>query len=117
MSYLFKAGTIVALDPPLVERADVRVEGGRVIERASQLSAREGEEVIQLNGKLVMPGMVCGHTHLYSALARGMPAPPRAPLNFTEILELIWWRLDRALDEETIYWIFQWKGEPPRRED
>ncbi len=75
-----------------------------MIERASQLGAREGEEVINLNGKLVMPGMVCGHTHLYSALARGMPAPPRAPLNFTEILELIWWRLDRALDEETIYW-------------
>jgi len=33
-----------------------------------------------------------------------MPAPPRAPGNFREILELIWWRLDRALDEETIYW-------------
>ncbi|MFY9611721.1 MAG: putative aminohydrolase SsnA [Blastocatellia bacterium] len=104
MSYLFKSGTIIALDPPSVERGDVRVEGGRVIERASQLGAREGEEIIQLNGKFVMPGMVCGHTHLYSALARGMPAPPRAPLNFTEILQLIWWRLDRALDEETVYW-------------
>jgi putative selenium metabolism protein SsnA len=48
--------------------------------------------------------MVCGHTHLYSTLARGMPPPERAPGNFREILELIWWRLDRALDEETIYW-------------
>jgi putative selenium metabolism protein SsnA len=104
MSYLFKSGTIVALDPPSVESGDLRVEGGRVIERASRLGAREGEEVVQLNGKLVMPGMVCGHTHLYSAFARGMPAPPRAPQNFSEILELIWWRLDRALDEETIYW-------------
>ncbi|HTG17670.1 MAG TPA: amidohydrolase family protein, partial [Blastocatellia bacterium] len=104
MSYLFKSGTIVTLDPPAVERGDLRVEGGRVTERALQLAAREGEEVIQLNGKLLMPGMVCGHTHLYSALARGMPAPPRAPSNFREILELVWWRLDRALDEETIYW-------------
>jgi putative selenium metabolism protein SsnA len=92
------------LDPPLVERGDLRVENGQVIERASQLAAREGEEIIHLNGKLLMPGMVCAHTHLYSALARGMPAPPRAPLSFTEILELVWWRLDRALDEETIYW-------------
>lgn len=33
-----------------------------------------------------------------------MPAPPRAPTNFKDILDLIWWRLDRALDEETIYW-------------
>ncbi|HWO00416.1 MAG TPA: putative aminohydrolase SsnA [Blastocatellia bacterium] len=104
MSYLFKSGTIICLDPASVESVDLRVEGGRVIERASQLAAREGEEVIGLNGKLVMPGMVCAHTHLYSAFARGMPAPPRAPLNFMEILELIWWRLDRALDEETIYW-------------
>jgi cytosine/adenosine deaminase-related metal-dependent hydrolase len=46
----------------------------------------------------VTPGLVCAHHHLYSALARGMPAPPRTPTNFTEILEQIWWRLDSALD-------------------
>jgi cytosine/adenosine deaminase-related metal-dependent hydrolase len=38
--------------------------------------------------------MVCAHHHLYSALARGMPAPPRTPTDFGEILELVWWRLD-----------------------
>lgn len=49
-------------------------------------------------------GLVCAHHHLYSTLARGMPAPPRTPGNFDEILELIWWRLDRALDLEMIRW-------------
>src|SRR4051794_224080 len=49
-------------------------------------------------------GLVCGHTHLYSALARGMPAPPRTPAMFTEILEQVWWRLDRALDLDLIVW-------------
>jgi cytosine/adenosine deaminase-related metal-dependent hydrolase len=44
------------------------------------------------------PGLVCAHHHLYSALARGMPAPPRTPTTFREILELVWWRLDKALD-------------------
>jgi cytosine/adenosine deaminase-related metal-dependent hydrolase len=44
------------------------------------------------------PGLVCAHHHLYSALARGMPAPPRVPASFGEILEQIWWRLDTALD-------------------
>ncbi len=44
------------------------------------------------------PGMVCAHHHLYSTLARGMPAPPRQPHGFGEILEQIWWRLDTALD-------------------
>ena len=50
------------------------------------------------------PGMVCAHHHLYSALARGMPAPPRTPTEFLEILELVWWRLDRALDLDIIEW-------------
>jgi cytosine/adenosine deaminase-related metal-dependent hydrolase len=49
-------------------------------------------------------GLVCAHHHLYSALARGMPAPPRTPTTFPEILELVWWRLDRALDLEAIRW-------------
>jgi cytosine/adenosine deaminase-related metal-dependent hydrolase len=48
------------------------------------------------------PGLVCGHHHLYSALARGMPAPPVKPGNFLEILQQIWWRLDVALDLEII---------------
>jgi putative selenium metabolism protein SsnA len=82
----------------------LRIKDGRIVERAAQIEPREGDEIIDLSGKLVLQGMVCAHTHLYSALARGMPAPPRQPRNFTEILELVWWRLDRALDEETIYW-------------
>jgi len=49
-------------------------------------------------------GLVCAHHHLYSALARGMPAPPRTPTGFQEILELVWWRLDLALDADTIEW-------------
>jgi len=52
----------------------------------------------------VTSGLVCGHHHLYSALARGMPAPPRTPRNFREILEQVWWRLDCALDLDMIRW-------------
>jgi cytosine/adenosine deaminase-related metal-dependent hydrolase len=50
------------------------------------------------------PGLVCGHHHLYSALARGMPAPPVQPTGFGSILEQVWWRLDCALDLEMIKW-------------
>lgn len=49
-------------------------------------------------------GLVCAHHHLYSALARGMPPPPNVPHNFIEVLENIWWRLDRALDLEMLEW-------------
>ena len=50
------------------------------------------------------PGLVCSHHHLYSALARGMPAPPKNPTTFMEILEQVWWRLDTALDLEMLRW-------------
>ncbi len=49
-------------------------------------------------------GLVCAHHHLYSSLARGMPAPPTTPLDFLGILQNIWWRLDAALDLDIIYW-------------
>jgi cytosine/adenosine deaminase-related metal-dependent hydrolase len=50
------------------------------------------------------PGLVCAHHHMYSALARGMPAPPGTPRTFLQVLELVWWRLDRALDLEMLEW-------------
>ncbi len=100
---LLKNATILTLDPPAIQQADLRIENGFVGERARHLAGREGEGVVPLDGKFVVPGLVCAHTHLYSALARGMPPPARAPANFLEILELVWWRLDRALDDESIY--------------
>jgi len=54
------------------------------------------------NGEIA-PGAVCAHTHLYSGLVRhGMPAAAPAPQNFLQILERVWWRLDRALDAESL---------------
>src|ERR1700754_1225674 len=103
-SYLLKKATLVQLAPATVERGDLRIEEGRIVKRGARLRGKPGDELIDLSGKLILPGMVCAHTHLYSALRRGMPAPSRPPMNYREILELIWWRLDRALDEETIYW-------------
>jgi len=48
--------------------------------------------------------MVCAHHHLYSSLARGMPAPEVTPNSFLSILENVWWKLDVALDLDTLYW-------------
>ncbi len=67
----------------------------------SEAEATSGDSVAEPG---VTSGLVCAHHHLYSALARGMPAPPRTPRNFPEILELVWWRLDCALDLEMIRW-------------
>jgi putative selenium metabolism protein SsnA len=101
MTLLLSGGTVVrSLAPPVVEVGDVLVEGGRVV--AVGGAAPQGVGRIDCGGCLVIPGNVCAHTHLYSALARGMPYRLESPRTFVEILQRIWWRLDRALDETTI---------------
>ncbi|MBI6547083.1 MAG: amidohydrolase family protein [Cyanobacteria bacterium NC_groundwater_1444_Ag_S-0.65um_54_12] len=99
---LVRNATLVDLCPARVARADLRIAGERIVERGD-LTPQPGEKICNLTGFLVLPGMVCAHTHLYSSLARGMPLPAAAPRNFLEILQRIWWRLDRALDAESIY--------------
>jgi len=53
-------------------------------------------------GQYVMPGNICAHTHFYGAYARGLAIPGPAPKDFSEILQKLWWPLDRSLDAEAI---------------
>jgi putative selenium metabolism protein SsnA len=93
-------GTVVELDPPRVERADVVIGGDRIVRVEGATSTHAPR--IDASGCLVMPALAVGHTHLYSALACGMPAPKLLPRTFVEILERVWWRLDKALDDELV---------------
>ena len=61
-------------------------------------------EVIDAKGQILMPGNICAHTHFYGAYSRGMYIPGDAPNAFPEILEKLWWKLDKALDEEATYY-------------
>ncbi len=79
-------------------RVDEGADGG--VEHVDAIPA--GAQSIDCADKLVTRSFVVGHHHIYSALARGMPPPPRRPTSFVEILELIWWRLDKALDADMI---------------
>ncbi len=60
------------------------------------------DRVIDCKGRFVTRAFACGHHHIYSALCRGMPAPPRVPTNFPEVLEYVWWRVDKRLDHDMI---------------
>jgi len=74
-------------------------------DRGTQNLGTDGqEEMVDAQGKLLMPALINCHTHLYSTLARGIALPGRAPRNFSEILKKFWWRVDSALDEEDIYY-------------
>lgn len=104
INYLLKNALLVTLYPAKIEQGDLRIADGKIVEKASHLAARPEEITVDLAGKILMPGMVCAHTHLYSALARGMSGPAEPPANFLEILEKLWWKLDRALDDESLYY-------------
>ena len=90
---------VTSLDPVSLVAADVVIAGDRI---ASVGTAPAGVARRDCSGTLVLPGNVCAHHHLYSALSRGMPYRLEAPRNFLQILQRIWWRLDRALDEPTV---------------
>jgi putative selenium metabolism protein SsnA len=89
------ATVVTSLDPVELAVADVHVVDGRI-------AAEGGGPRRDCTGCLVVPGNVCAHTHLYSALARGMPYRLEPPEDFLQILQRVWWRLDRALDEEGV---------------
>jgi putative selenium metabolism protein SsnA len=102
MTTFFRNALLVQVDPVKVEAGNLRAADGRIVSVGPNAAAEPGDEIVDCDGAMLMPGLVNGHTHLYSALAAGMPAPPRQPRNFHEILQLIWWRLDRAHTLESV---------------
>jgi putative selenium metabolism protein SsnA len=91
---------VSALSPARIVDADVLIDGDRVVSVGGAPS--KATTSIDFSGCLVIPGNVCAHTHVYSALARGMPYALEPPHDFVEILQRVWWRLDRALDEGSV---------------
>ncbi|MBK7211794.1 MAG: amidohydrolase family protein [Bacteroidales bacterium] len=103
---LLKNGTFINWQTLEFLKADILVEKGTegriVINPDANLAS--GAEIIDCNGKHITKSFVVGHHHAYSALARGMNAPRKNPENFLEILQYIWWNLDKALDSEMVYY-------------
>jgi putative selenium metabolism protein SsnA len=98
-NFLLRDAILVDLDPPNIERGDLRVRNGLIVERGPDLAPGD-EEVVDVEGDVILPGMVNAHMHLYSALAVGMPVPDIS--NFQQALDEVWWPLDRSLDLEDV---------------
>jgi putative selenium metabolism protein SsnA len=109
MDLVIAGATIVtALDPPSVVTGDLLVRGGRIAEVGATVPPGRAAR-LDATRCVVVPGNVCAHHHLYSALARGMPYRLEPPGDFVQVLQRIWWRLDRALDEDAV-WLSAWSG-------
>jgi len=84
----------------IIENGALLLQDGRIadIGNSSELSEKYPEiERLDARNQLVMPGNICAHTHFYGAFARGMGIPGAPMKDFPDILERLWWRLDRAL--------------------
>jgi putative selenium metabolism protein SsnA len=103
---LLKNATVVHFEPPSVEKKmDVLIDGNEIIETGRGISPKGNDvHTIDLDGALLSPGIVCSHNHFYSALARGITAEIKPSTDFVSILQNLWWRLDRAIDEEILYY-------------
>lgn len=108
MSLVIENGLIVTMDNQrrILRRGTVTVEDEKIIsvEKTGEIGKYKAEKTIDATGKLVIPGFICAHHHLYSTFARGMPIPGEPAKNFTEILDKLWWKLDNVLTKEDIYY-------------
>lgn len=85
-----------------IRRGDMEISEGPAGTARFVSRVPRGAEAVDCSGRLVTKSFVIAHHHLYSALACGMPGPARAPRNFADMLGLVWWKLDRALDADMI---------------
>lgn len=96
---LIKNGTVITLGIPckVLPKHDILIENGIIKKIAvSEEIKIKADKTINANGKIIMPGFINAHMHFYSTLVRGLgKAKPSA--NFQEVLENLWWRLDKKL--------------------
>jgi len=101
-----KNARIIGFDPPsVIENADIVIDGG-IIEGVYEGGTYRfpDAEVFDMTGRSVSPGLVCSHNHFYSALSRGIIADIKPCNDFSSTLRYLWWKLDRALDEKSLYY-------------
>jgi putative selenium metabolism protein SsnA len=104
---LFINGTVVSPGNPdfVLENGAVLVEGARIAEvgpSAELLAGHRDARIINARGRVIMPGLINAHMHLYSTFACGLA--PEPAFNFPQILKKLWWKLDRALSLDDVYY-------------
>ena len=107
---LISNATALEFDPPRIRPGvDIVIDGdsikavGTEAETAVALAGGQPDKIIEAGGRLVYPGIVCSHHHYYSGLARGIMATIGPTPDFVSVLKNLWWRLDRAVTEESLY--------------
>lgn len=103
----FENGIVVTLgdNNRVLWNASVITDGDLVVAVGDSIEMKRrypDAESIDCSGQIVLPGFICAHHHFYSTMARGMSIPGEPAGNFMQILERLWWKVDRSLLEEDI---------------
>jgi 5-methylthioadenosine/S-adenosylhomocysteine deaminase len=105
---LIKNGVLVTMDGQrrILEDHSIAIDDGRIVEvgRTADLEKQHSTaERIDASGRIVMPGIVCSHSHLYGMLLRGAPLKIVPPSDFAQILQRVWWPMDEAMNFQDAY--------------
>jgi putative selenium metabolism protein SsnA len=106
-SLLIRNAQVVTLDDEnrVIPNGSVYVEDGRILAVGDHDGAALApDRTIDAGGRLLMPGLIIAHHHLYSTFARGFTPPGSPATNFDENLRFLWWKLDAALDSDDVYY-------------
>lgn len=100
--YIITNGRLITRDVenPYFEHGAVVFDGASIVEAGDETALRAKypqAEPIDAKGGVIMPAMINAHTHIYSALGRGLSINGNNPTNFLEVLEGLWWNIDRKL--------------------
>lgn len=94
-------------DNQYIENGGVLIDGTNIKEVGAYMELKEkykDAELLDVRGKVIMPGYINAHSHIYSAFARGLNIPGNHPSNFLEILQGTWWHIDRHLSQSHTYY-------------
>ena len=102
---ILKNATAIEFQPATVRSGvDIVIDGSHIVAVGPGVGGNyQAHRILDMQGAIVMPGLVCSHNHFYSGLARGITAKINPSLDFVSVLKNLWWRLDLAIDEEILY--------------
>lgn len=102
---MIKDGLLVTMDADrrIIDRGSIAIEDGRIRAVGRGIRGDRPEEVLDAKGKIVMPGLICSHTHSCGVLLRSAPLEAEPPTDFSQILHRIWWPMSDVMTRDDAY--------------
>ena len=100
-------GRVITQDnkKPYLEDGCIAIKNNMILEvgNTDELKKKYKDyEFIDADEKVIMPGLINTHHHIYSAFARGLTLNNPPSKSLIDILENVWWKIDKKLTLEDV---------------